>query len=84
MDFTDFVELDKENCTFRELQKRCGEISPTIVNKRLSELVKANLVEKTKPNGYQLTESAEELMGLFDPLNNWIKKWGKSLLSSSG
>ncbi len=72
-------ELVQGTGTFRELQSRCGEISPTIINKRLKELVEANLVMKIKPNGYQLTKSGDELVDLFDPLNAWIKKWEKTL-----
>ncbi len=75
-------ELVPESCTFRKLQSRCGEISPTMINKRLKELVGANLVEKIKPNGYQLTRSGKELIDLFDPLNEWIKKWEKTLPST--
>ncbi len=72
-------ELSLESCTFRKLQNRCGGISPTITNKRLKELSETNLVEKIKPNGYQLTNFGKELIDLFDPLNDWVIKWAKTL-----
>ncbi len=68
-------ELRDHTCTFRELQNRCGNISPTIVNKRVKELVEANLVVKAKPNGYRLTPLGVELVDLFGPINKWTGKW---------
>lgn len=76
-------EMSKGPCTFRELQSRCGNISPTSVNLRLKELVKKNLVAKSKPNGYCLSPLGEELMELFEPLNTWVKKWSYSLMQSN-
>ncbi len=72
-------ELNQETCTFRELQSRCGEISPTIISKRLKELIEVNMVKKNKPVGYQLTSLAEEALELFYPLADWAKKWKKTL-----
>ena len=72
-------ELTDGACTFRELQSKCGNISPTIVNKRIKELVEANLVQKIKPSGYQLTQLGTELIQLFAPVNDWSKKWKKAL-----
>ena len=57
-------ELREGPCTFRLLQSRCGDISPTIVNKRLKELVDACLIVKTKPTGYRLTLLGEENLPL--------------------
>jgi DNA-binding HxlR family transcriptional regulator len=72
-------ELKAGACTFRELQNKCGEISPTIVNKRLKELVEARLIRKVKPVGYQLTPLGEELIQLFYPINEWVYRWEASL-----
>ncbi len=72
-------ELNDGPCTFRELQSRCGQISPTMINKRVKELTKANLIEKVKPKGYRLTGLGAELMELFDPFDNWLKTWEKTL-----
>jgi DNA-binding HxlR family transcriptional regulator len=57
-------ELRVEVLTFRELQSRCDELSPTVLNRRLKELRELQLVE-TSPAGYGLSE--------------WGKKIGKQL-----
>jgi DNA-binding HxlR family transcriptional regulator len=72
-------ELNQEPCSFRALQSRCDKISPTILNKRIKELVAANLVAKAKPNGYYLNDLGLELIDLFHPLNDWVKKWKKTI-----
>jgi len=72
-------ELHQGPCTFRELQNRCGDISPTIINKRVKELITMNLVTKAEPSGYLLTKYGEELIDLFHPLNAWAKKWSKTI-----
>ena len=72
-------ELSKSNHTFRELQAACGDISPTIVNRRVKELVTANLVEKTDESGYGLTPLGRELVSMLGPMNQWSKKWAKKL-----
>lgn len=72
-------ELSKEEMTFRELQAACGDISPTIINRRLKEMVEAKLVEKRDPSGYGLTDLGKEFCALVGPLNQWSKKWVKKL-----
>lgn len=70
-------ELGKGACTFRELQSRCGDLSPTMVNKRIRELTDAQLVRKNPERGYELTPQAEELTQLFLPLIGWSEQWIK-------
>lgn len=72
-------ELNQGPCTFRELQSRCGDISPTMVNKRVKELLEVNLLQKQKPSGYCLSPLGVELIELFDPVNAWASKWSKTL-----
>ena len=72
-------ELNQDTCSFRTLQSRCEKISPTVLNKRIKELIAANLVVKAKPNGYHLTGLGLGLIELFHPLNNWVKKWDKTI-----
>lgn len=64
--------------TFRELQAYCESISPTILNKRLKELTKANLIERSI-NGYGLTKKGQELYHMLSPLGKWAKGWAKSI-----
>jgi DNA-binding HxlR family transcriptional regulator len=68
-------EMNAGPCTFRELQDRCGGISPTVINSRMKELMAANLVDKDSPSGYQLTDLGGELLLLFVPLNQWSELW---------
>lgn len=68
-------ELKQETCTFRELQIRCGGISPTIVNRRVKDLLEANIITKSEPKGYKLSQIGYELVDLFDPINQWSQRW---------
>jgi len=66
--------LSQTACTFRELQSRCENISPTLLNTRLKELQGTLLVEKTV-QGYALTQAGRELFILIEPMGQWSKQW---------
>ncbi len=68
-------ELKPGACTFRQLQSRCGDLSPTTINARIKDLCVASLVEKTADLGYALTSQGEELIELFLPLNDFASRW---------
>ncbi|WP_077338062.1 winged helix-turn-helix transcriptional regulator [Pseudocolwellia agarivorans] len=70
--------LQKSSCTFRELQQRCENISPTLLNKRISELKETSIVEKSL-HGYCLTHLGNELFNLIEPLGSWSVNWNHSL-----
>lgn len=70
-------EMNAGSCTFRELQDRCGGISPTVINGRMKDLIAAGLINKDNPSGYQLTQAGQELLELFGPLNQWAEQWAK-------
>jgi DNA-binding HxlR family transcriptional regulator len=65
-------------CTFRELQERCGSISPTVLNTRLKELRQAGLIEHLG-EGYRATPKGTELYGLLVPLGAWSKEWARMI-----
>ena len=71
-------ELHTSASTFRELQSRCGEISPTVLNKRVKEL-RASLLITDGDAGYELTSLGHELIEQFHPINKWAKKWVKQV-----
>lgn len=71
-------QLKEGPCTFRELRKRCEDISPSLLNRRLKELRAAQFVECGGP-GYRLTPLGEELFDLLEPIGAWAKTWGKHL-----
>ena len=64
--------------TFRELQARCGGISPTVLNTRLKELRHAELVELTDA-GYSATPLGRELYAVLEPLKDWSNSWARAI-----
>jgi DNA-binding HxlR family transcriptional regulator len=68
-------ELRAEPMTFRELQKACGKLSPTVLNNRLKLLREAEIAQKHKDNGYTLTRMGQELLEVYKPLNEWAIDW---------
>ena len=68
-------ELNQSPCNFRELQHRCGDISPTMINSRIKVLCEALLVSKSAEKGYSLSESGSEFITLFAPLNDFASQW---------
>lgn len=73
------LSLDKAN--FRQLQARCDQVSPTLLNTRLKELMLLDLVQKT-PEGYALTPQGQELAGLIKPMGPWARRWADNLQQS--
>jgi DNA-binding HxlR family transcriptional regulator len=65
-------------CTFRELQERCGSLSPTVLNTRLKELRQAGLVEHSG-DGYCAMPKGTELYALLVPLGAWSKEWARTV-----
>ena len=74
--------LQKDSSTFRELQKRCESISPTILNTRIKELREADIVERNN-DGYQLTTRGKELMELLRPFGEWSRAWSEEVFNYS-
>ncbi len=64
--------------TFRDLQLRCGEISPTVLNRRLKELRDAALIEHGE-GGYQFTALGLELTEQLMQLETWSNRWAKKV-----
>ena len=68
-------ELRSGPLSFRALQNACEQVSPSVMNDRLRELRAAKLVELRQPEGYALTQRAEELGDLLVPMDDWAKRW---------
>src|SRR5258708_2843693 len=60
--------------TFRELQQRCGDISSSVLNQRLSELREAGIVARHE-HGYGLTQQGLRLLHDLAPLDAWAADW---------
>ena len=75
-------QLSDGPLTFRQLQEKCEQVSPTVLNKRIKELSVSGFVERSD-EGYRLTESGKELFALLKPFGNWSRKWAAELASST-
>nr|WP_319394898.1 helix-turn-helix domain-containing protein [uncultured Desulfobacter sp.] len=64
--------------TFRQLQDRCGGISPSVLNSRLKDLRNAEIVARNL-EGYVLTQRGKELRSFIVPLANWSANWSKEV-----
>ena len=67
-----------DRLTFRELQDRCEQVSPTLLNKRLKELREMQLVDH-QSGGYGHTALGTELGELLLALDGWSRKWAAEL-----
>ena len=68
-------ELREDALTFRALQERCDAVSPTVLNRRLTELRAAGLVEHGAGEGYALTRDGRSLLAALAPLASWAERW---------
>ena len=75
-------ELRHGPLKFRPLQEACGDISPSLLNRRLKELREAELVELSM-EGYRLTALGIGLHRAFEPIVAWADGWAESLKRSS-
>jgi DNA-binding HxlR family transcriptional regulator len=64
-------ELRSGPMTFRELRSACGEISPGVLQSRLHEWRRFNVVESIPRLGYRLTVRGEQLFQLLVPVSEW-------------
>lgn len=71
-------ELREDSLTFRELQQRCDNLSPTSLNSRLKELRTLNLITHGE-SGYEYTKQGQELGGHLLALSHWAETWGKDI-----
>jgi DNA-binding HxlR family transcriptional regulator len=69
--------LTEEAVTFRELQRRCGAISSSVLNDRLHELREADVVATAPAGGYRLSPEGRALMEALAPISAWAKRWAR-------
>ncbi len=72
-------ELRDGPLTFRSLQERCGDISPTVLNRRLQELRDAALIDHGD-GGYGYTAHGRELAEHLARLDAWSGRWARDAL----
>ena len=64
--------------TFRQIQARCEDVSPTSLNGRLKELRELELVELGS-GGFALTTYGMSLTKLLLPLDTWAQQWADAV-----
>ncbi|GMR17204.1 MAG: hypothetical protein BMS9Abin32_269 [Gammaproteobacteria bacterium] len=64
-------ELRVGPLNFRALQSACGDISPSVLQRRLHELSRFGIIEKIPRLGYRLSGSGERLFHVLLMLNKW-------------
>jgi len=70
-------ELRGDPLTSRGLRTACDEVSPTVLQARLTELREAGFVELGEAGGYGLTPQGRELYETFTPLHQFAERWQK-------
>jgi DNA-binding HxlR family transcriptional regulator len=67
---------------FSDMQKGVPLMSPSLLSRRLKELIDAGIVEKRKGRGpgyeYHLTEAGEELQPVIMTLGEWGYRWAQA------
>ncbi|MEP2103856.1 MAG: helix-turn-helix domain-containing protein [Parasphingorhabdus sp.] len=71
-------ELRDRPMTFRDLQKQCGDISPTTLNSRLRELRDLEIINHGD-GGYGYTPLGAELGAQMTALDSWSRQWADQL-----
>ncbi|MDB5985607.1 MAG: transcriptional regulator, HxlR family [Nevskia sp.] len=74
-------ELRNGPLTFRALQEEGGGLSPTVLNRRLSQLKDTDLIELSLA-GYKLTPLGLELGEKLLDLTRWAKRWARQRRTS--
>ena len=68
-------ELRDAPLTSRALRTACDDVSPTVLQTRIDELVEAGFVELQRGAGYALTDLGRELSTAFAPLYGFAGSW---------
>jgi DNA-binding HxlR family transcriptional regulator len=70
-------ELREPAANFRELQRRCDDMSSSVLAQRLADMREAGLVADEPGDGYSLTPHGVELLDVLMPLNEWADRWAR-------
>jgi DNA-binding HxlR family transcriptional regulator len=72
-------ELRNEPLGFRLLQRRCDDMSSSVLQQRLAELQEARLVEVLHDGKYALTPLGHDARESLDPVIEWSQRWAAEL-----
>lgn len=68
-------ELREEPLGFRELQRRCDDMSSSVLSNRMGDILAAGICHQQEDASYQLTEEGQALLEALMPLNSWAERW---------
>ncbi|WP_157357521.1 winged helix-turn-helix transcriptional regulator [Amycolatopsis nigrescens] len=68
-------ELQQGPVGFRELRRRCDDMSSSVLSERLRELREANVMETGEDGVYRLTGLGRRLAETLLPLSGWARDW---------
>jgi len=74
-------QLNDGPYTFRQLQRACENVSPSLLNRRLKELRASGIVSHGA-DGYRLTPIGVDLFGRLQPLGTWADQWANNFSST--
>jgi DNA-binding HxlR family transcriptional regulator len=64
---------------FRPLQRRCDDMSSSVLGQRLTQLEQVALVGRTDDGRYELTGLGHDLGQAIKPLDAWSARWARAL-----
>jgi DNA-binding HxlR family transcriptional regulator len=64
--------------TFRELRSACGDISSSVLTRRLHELTDVLITARAR-DGYTLTDTGIRLVTSLQPVLEWSRAWNREL-----
>ncbi|MFI6335371.1 winged helix-turn-helix transcriptional regulator [Streptomyces sp. NPDC050535] len=62
---------------FRDLQRRCDDMSSSVLSTRLTELREAGVAASTADSAWQLTPLGDDLVSAMGPLLDWSRTWAE-------
>lgn len=77
-------ELRDGELGFRPLQRRCDDMSSSVLRQRLAELLDARLLHQLPDSQYALTPLGQGAYRALRPLIRWSNEWAEELRKSGG
>lgn len=62
---------------FRDLQRRCDDMSSSVLSTRLTELREAGIATSTAHSSWHLTPLGDDLVTAMGPLLDWSRRWAE-------
>jgi DNA-binding HxlR family transcriptional regulator len=67
--------------TFRELRAACGDVSSSVLTRRLHELTETLIIRRASA-GYALTPAGHALVSGLEPVLAWARDWSRALATA--